>query len=209
MSEPIQTDRTPGCVEHLARNHYFDRNLEIEAVKVLPGEYFVTTSDVLIVTVLGSCVAACIRDRDLGIGGMNHFMSVDGGDIGQNEYSALYGGYAMETLIDNLLRVGAARERLEAKVFGGGAVSANPAGATAGERNASFVEGYLHAKGIPVLAHDLLGVHPRKVYYFPNSGRVLVRKILRLHNDTLANREQEYARKAMDCPALGALDSQP
>jgi chemotaxis protein CheD len=209
MSAPIATDREPVPTEHVAGNRYFDRNLEIEAVKVLPGEYFVTSSDMLIVAVLGSCVAACIRDRDQGIGGMNHFMLADAVDIAQTGPSVLYGHYALDMLITNLLKMGAERERLEAKVFGGAAVTGNLADSTAGARNAGFVQDYLRVKGIPVLAHDLLGAHPRKLYYFPHSGRVLVRKILRLHNDTLAHREEEYARSVMGCPVSNAIDSLP
>lgn len=108
-------------MEHLANNRYFDRHFQAEAVKVLPGEYFVTTTDMVLVTVLGSCVSACIRDRDKGIGGMNHFMLADSASTdGLASASARYGGYAMEVLINHLLKLGARRSSLEAKVFGGG-----------------------------------------------------------------------------------------
>ena len=96
----------PGYLEHLATNRYFDRTFDCDAVKVLPGEYFVTTSDILLVTVLGSCVTACIRDRDKGLGGMNHFMlpGHDANDI--TSVSARYGGFAMEMLINQILKLG-------------------------------------------------------------------------------------------------------
>ena len=91
---------TPGFIEHLAGNRYFDRHFETEAVKVLPGEYFVTTTDMVLVTVLGSCVSACIRDRERRIGGMNHFMLADGANTSDiASASARYGSYAMEVLI--------------------------------------------------------------------------------------------------------------
>jgi len=109
--------------EHIATNLYFDNNFNIQAVKLLPGEYFVTKEDMLLVTVLGSCVAACIRDRKNGIGGMNHFMLPDSGSSDTNSPmnpSARYGVYAMEILINHLLKMGAHRANLEAKVFGGG-----------------------------------------------------------------------------------------
>jgi chemotaxis protein CheD len=111
-----------GYVEHLAGNRYFDPTFSAEAVKVLPGEYFVTTTDMLLVTVLGSCVSACIRDKAKGIGGMNHFMLADSGEARDLSSSARYGTYAMEILINHLLKLGARRSNLEAKVFGGGRV---------------------------------------------------------------------------------------
>ena len=97
----------PGYLEHLATNRYFDRTFDCDAVKVLPGEYFVTTSDILLVTVLGSCVTACIRDRDKGLGGMNHFMLPDASEGGMLSSSARYGAYAMEVLLNHLLKLGA------------------------------------------------------------------------------------------------------
>ncbi|HZV54223.1 MAG TPA: chemoreceptor glutamine deamidase CheD [Rhodocyclaceae bacterium] len=196
----------PGFVEHLANNRYFDRHFEVEAVKVLPGEYYVTTSEMVLVTVLGSCVAACIRDRDKGLGGMNHFMLADSADSNSLSTSARYGTYAMEILINHLLKLGARRSSLEAKVFGGGRVMASLSSSQVGERNASFVLGYLETEGIPVKAQDLLDVHPRKVYFFPSSGRVLVKKLVRQHNDTLARREKEYAARLTEGPVVGDIE---
>ncbi len=194
-----------GFVEHLAGNRYYDRHFEIEAVKVLPGEYFVTTTNVLLVTVLGSCVSACIRDRDKGLGGMNHFM-LAGGETDAMSASARYGTYAMEILVNHLLKLGARRDRLEAKVFGGGRVMEKLTHSNVGERNSQFVIDYLHTEGIPVVAQDLLDVHPRKVYFFPDSGRVLVKKLMRMHNDTLARREKEYADRLTEAPVAGEIE---
>ncbi|MBU0752727.1 MAG: chemoreceptor glutamine deamidase CheD [Gammaproteobacteria bacterium] len=194
-----------GSVEHLAGNRYFDRHFEIEAVKVLPGEYFVTTTNMLLVTVLGSCVSACIRDREKGIGGMNHFM-LAGGDKDALSASARYGTYAMEILVNHLLKLGARRDRLEAKVFGGGRVMEKLTHSNVGERNSQFVIDYLHTEGIPVAAQDLLDIHPRKVYFFPASGRVLVKKLVRMHNDTVARREREYAERLTEAPVIGDIE---
>ena len=196
----------PGFVEHLASNRYFDRKFESEAVKVLPGEYFVTATSVLMVTVLGSCVSACIRDREKGIGGMNHFMLADSGEASAVSASARYGTYAMEILINHLLKMGARRSNLEAKVFGGGRVMATLTSSQVGERNSRFVKEFLKTEGIPTAAEDLLDVYPRKVYFFPHTGRVLVKKLVRMHNDTLIRREKEYAARLSEAPVAGEIE---
>lgn len=178
--------------EHLATNLYFDRHFSKDAAKVLPGEYFVTEKNMLLVTVLGSCVAACVRDADSGIGGMNHFMLPDDGGRDVIANSARYGTYAMEVLINHLLKMGVRRNRMEAKVFGGGAVMASLASSNVGTRNAEFVLNYLKVEKIPIVAKDLLDSYPRKVYYFPETGKVLVKKLHRVHNETLFSRERAY-----------------
>ncbi|MEW6164171.1 MAG: chemoreceptor glutamine deamidase CheD [Pseudomonadota bacterium] len=195
-----------GFVEHLAGNRYFDRKFAAEAVKVLPGEYFVTTANMLMVTVLGSCVSACIRDRDKGIGGMNHFMLADSLEGGTVSPSARYGTYAMEILINHLMKLGARRGSLEAKVFGGGRVMATLSSSQVGERNSRFVMEFLATEGIKVAAQDLLDVYPRKVYFFPQNGRVLVKKLVRMHNDTLIRREKEYAARLNEAPVAGEIE---
>ncbi len=182
--------------EHFATNIYFDPIFQCDAAKLLPGEYYYTDKNMLIVTVLGSCVSACIRDKITGIGGMNHFMLPDVGVSDVNNPvspSMRYGTYAMETLIDDLLKAGAKRQNLEAKVFGGGNVLKGFSQMNVGERNAKFVRHYLRTQHMPVIAEDLNDIYPRKVYFFPKTGKVLVRKIKELRNDTLAVREIEYA----------------
>ena len=180
--------------EQLAANVYYDRTFDCDAAKILPGEYYYTSKDMLIVTVLGSCVAACIRDRVSGLGGMNHFMLPDGGD-GDSPVSASmrYGTYAMEVLINQLLKSGARRENMEAKVFGGGAVLRGFSAINVGERNAEFVLKYLRNEKMRITAEDLNDIYPRKVYFFPRTGKVLVKKLMQVHNDTLVKREQDYA----------------
>lgn len=183
-----------GFEEALAPNLYFDRQHNYEAAKILPGEYYATARDMLLVTVLGSCVCACIRDKVSGIGGMNHFMLPDSGQDQNNPLgeSARYGTYAMEILINQLLKMGAKRSNFEVKVFGGGAVLRGFTVANVGERNAEFVQNFLKTENIPIAAQDLLDVYPRKVYYFPRTGLVRVKKLKQLHNDTIINRETEY-----------------
>ncbi len=195
----------PGLIEHQAAQRYYDRNFSREAVKILPGEFFVTTRDMLLVTVLGSCVAACIRDPERGIGGMNHFMLPDAG-TGVMSRSARYGAYAMELLVNELIKAGARRSALQAKVFGGGRVMATLANANVGERNAEFVLDYLAQEGIPVLSQDLLDSHARKIYFFPGSGRVLLKRLARMNNDTLVRREREYQERLARDDASGDIE---
>jgi len=190
-----------------ASNVYYDRTFDCEAAKILPGEYYYTAKDMLIVTVLGSCVSACIRDRVKGLGGMNHFMLPDGGDPSNPVSASMrYGGYAMEVLINDLLKAGARREHLEAKVFGGGAVLRGFSAMNVGERNAAFVIQFLKTERIPVLAEDLNDIYPRKVYFFPRTGKVLVKKLTQTHNDTLVQRERDYASRLKVAPVGGAID---
>lgn len=147
---------------------YHDARFKTEAAKLLPTQYLVIDNDTALVTVLGSCVAACIRDPLLKLGGMNHFLLPDG-NVGDGA-PARYGSYAMELLINDLLKRGAARNRLEAKVFGGANVLKGFTSNPVGTRNAEFVRRYLDAERIPVIAEDLRGIHPRKVWYFPIPG---------------------------------------
>lgn len=179
--------------EHLAPNRYFDRNFNMDAVKILPGEYFATSENTMIVTVLGSCVSACIRDPIARIAGMNHFLLPASADeVNFASESARYGVFAMEILINHMLKLGAQRNRLEAKIFGGGNVLKGFTTTSVGEKNAAFVKDYLSAEKIRVTATDLLGEFPRKLYQFPDTGEVKVRKLKTMHNTTIIDRESEY-----------------
>jgi chemotaxis protein CheD len=194
--------------EVLSPNLYYDKNFEIEAVKILPGEYYVTTRDMALVTVLGSCVAACIYDKTTGIGGMNHFMLPDekrkGNDI--LSPSTRYGVYAMEIMINELLKMGAKRNYLEAKVFGGGNVLRGFTVNNVGQTNAAFVIEYLRKEGIKIVAQDMLDIYPRKVYYFPRSCRVLVKQLRGVHNDTIIEREQVYSSRIKMADVQGEVE---
>lgn len=194
--------------EHFASNIYYDTIFKCNAAKLLPGEYYYTDKEMVIVTVLGSCVSACIRDRVKGIGGMNHFMLPDAGGDGESPVSPSmrYGTYAMEILINDLLKAGAKRENLEAKVFGGGNVLKGFNSINVGERNAQFVRNFLRAERMRIVAEDLNDIHPRKVYFFPRTGKVLVRKIRELRNATLVQREAEYAKRLKIETVCGDID---
>ncbi|MFA7350688.1 MAG: chemoreceptor glutamine deamidase CheD [Methylotenera sp.] len=195
--------------EEISTTLYFDRTFDCEAAKISPGEYYFTDKDMLIVTVLGSCVSACIRDSITGIGGMNHFMLPDSATADKDSpvsESMRYGTYAMEVLINQLLRNGARRENLEAKIFGGGNVLKSFTTTNVGDRNAVFVRKFLKDERIRVTGEDLLDIYPRKVYYFPKTGRVLVKKLKQMHNDTLVKREEAYASKLKSSDVGGEID---
>lgn len=164
----------------------------MDGVKILPGGYYVTARNIVLSTVLGSCVSACIRDRHAGIGGMNHFMLPEAGDSDPLAASARYGVHAMELLLNELAKSGARRSALEAKVFGGGAVVSGMTSSHVGSRNAAFVIEFLKTEGIDIAARDLEGIYPRKLQFFPESGRVLVKKLRETHNDTIEQRERDY-----------------
>ena len=186
---------------------YFDPYFEQYAVKLLPGEYYVTARDMILVTVLGSCVCACIRDQQTGIGGMCHFMLPDQHrDNTLIDSSMRYGSHAMETLINQLLKNGAQREQLQAKVFGACNALSSPGGHKLGEKNSRFVVRYLEKERIPVLARDLLDVYPRKVYFFPRTGRVMVKKLKKLNNTTILDREADYYNRLTEMDMSGDME---
>ena len=195
--------------EEVAQTLYFDRTFDCEAAKISPGEYYYTDKNMVIVTVLGSCVSACIRDTVTGIGGMNHFMLPDSAKADRDSpvsESMRYGTYAMEVLINQLLRNGARRENLEAKIFGGGNVLRSFTTNNVGDRNADFVKKYLKEEGIRVTGEDLKDIYPRKVYFFPKTGKVLVKKLKQLNNYTLVKREEAYSSKLKTNDVGGEVD---
>jgi chemotaxis protein CheD len=174
---------------------YVDRHFQLPAAKIGPGEVYATQRDMVIVTVLGSCVSACMRDPHAKVGGMNHFMLPfhSGEPQGPLSESARYGAYAMELLVNHLLSLGARRDRIEAKVFGAGRIV--PGMSDVGARNASFAMEYLNRENIRVVASDLGRDEASKVYFFPRSGRVLVKRLKQLPNDTVLMREKLYAER--------------
>ena len=176
--------RKPGEASFFYADHHF----QYDAVKVLPGEYFVSSEDLVIMTVLGSCIAACIWDNKMRIGGMNHFMLPDGDGA---DGSGRYGSYAMELLINEMIKLGARRETMQAKVFGGGAVMAGFTTMNVGERNTEFVLDYLATERISVVSKDVLDIHPRKVCYFPVTGKAMVKRLAHSHPENLETQERK------------------
>jgi chemotaxis protein CheD len=183
---------------------YRDRHFDIDAAKIGPGEYYITQRDMVIVTVLGSCVSVCLRDPVARVGGMNHFMLPDRDVEGPLSASARYGAYAMEVLINQLFALGARRERLEAKVFGAARVL--PGMSDIGERNAAFAIKYLKRESIRVLAEDLGSNEPCKIYFFAQTGRVMLKRLKSLRNDTIVKRERDYAKRLDSISRGGTAD---
>ena len=192
--------RKPGEASFFYADHHF----QYDAVKVLPGEYFVANEEMVIMTVLGSCIAACIWDSRVRVGGMNHFMLPDGEGV---DGFGRYGSYAMELLLNEMFKMGARRETMQAKVFGGGAVMAGFTTMNVGERNTQFVMSYLAEEHIPVVSKDVLDIHPRKVCFFPVTGKAMVKRLAHSHPETLVVEERKgSAASLVRSTAGGSVD---
>lgn len=198
-----------NCLSEFSHiNHYWDNERQTVIAKILPGEFYMTRDKVAIATTLGSCVSACLWDVQSGVGGMNHFMlpltdkeahEVDWGSRGLATDATRYGNFAMEHLINNILKYGGKRSNLRAKVFGGGKVLKQMS--DVGERNIKFVLHYLDAENITIESADLGSFYPRKIIFEPHSGRAFVKVIDNLHNDTIVRRESDY-RNSIDKSSL-------
>lgn len=189
------------------RRRYWDPRFNHHAVKVNPGTHYVTKkTDEMIVTTLGSCVAACVRDTVLGIGGINHFMlpESDTGNWGGVSAAMRYGNHAMEVLVNDLLRLGAARNRLEIKVFGG----ANVLGTSAliGTKNVEFVETYLRVEHMAIAAQHLGGDQGRRIIYFPVTGKVKMKLLDRQDNAAVIEEEKNFKAQIDKTEVEGSIE---
>jgi len=216
-STPANVRAAPSRLERLkaqprksgeASFFYYDAHFKNEAVKVLPGEFFVHDEDILVMTTLGSCIAACLWDRDKRIGGMNHFLLPDvGTGSSSSADSGRYGSFAMDLLIGELVKRGATRSSMEAKVFGGGAVVSGMNTINVGERNTAFVLDYLRTERITVVSKDVMDIYPRKVCFLPASGKAMVKRLASANTEALAAQERAAATRA--APAVsggGSVD---
>ena len=180
-------------VRPAAGRRFFDAANAAWMMKVFPGEFYLTKEpDEVLVTVLGSCVSACIRDPVAGVGGMNHFMLPHHGSgaWGKDLNSARFGNFAMEKLINELIKAGCVRQRMEIKVFGGGNVT--DSSNAVGSENAEFIMAYLKAEGLPCAASDLGGTLPRRIHYYPATGRVVRRLLGSSERYTVDREELDY-----------------
>jgi chemotaxis protein CheD len=179
---------------------FYDAHFRNEAVKVLPGEYFVFDEDILIMTTLGSCIAACLWDREKRIGGMNHFLLPEGSGGAD---SGRYGDFAMDQLIGEMVKRGANRSTMEAKVFGGGAVISGMNTINVGERNTTFVLDYLRTERITVVSKDVMDIYPRKVCFLPASGKAMVKRLASANTEALAAQERAASSRVTPTVASG------
>ena len=196
--------------EHI--NRYWDKNMQVPAAKILPGECYVSNRGEMIVTVLGSCIAACVRDVKKGIGGMNHFML----PIQTEQHTITransvnpalcYGNWAMEFLLNSILKMGGQRENLEVKLFGGGRVLAGMNNIDIGRKNIEFALSFLEKEGLRVQSRDLGDEYPRKVLYFPDTGAVKLRKMRTVANDTVQRREKAHFDSMVKRPPTGDVE---
>lgn len=190
----------------------FDNSMGCWTTKVQPGEFYITVAhaDEAITTVLGSCIAACIRDPQAAIGGMNHFMLPEEAQHGRGDWreavglATRYGSYAMESLINGLLKLGARRERLEVKLFGGGQVL--DVAIPVGLRNIEFARRWLGTEGLPVIAQDVGGKTPRRIVYFPATGTVKVKQLRAIESREVLTSERRYFGDVAARPLVGEIE---
>jgi chemotaxis protein CheD len=204
MSAALDESGAPRALRGFDKIHrYWDRGEGRWIAQVLPGDYYVTKHDEIISTVLGSCVSTCVRDEHAGIAGLNHFMLPKGQGVGPNDVLR-YGSYAIERLINELIKYGARRERLEIKVFGGGKVIAGIG--DIGRQNINFVHEYLTTEELTIAAEDVGGVWARRVRYFAESGRVMIQRLQTQEASEVVNNERELERRLSVAPPRGEVD---
>jgi len=186
---------------------YHDPEFKMRAVKILPGDHYVTSAeDEMLVTILGSCVSACIRDPAAQVGGLNHFLLPSGadGEWGVASSNLRYGNFAMEQLVNDILKCGGRRSRLEIKLFGGASLLDN--GAAVGARNIEFVENYLKTEGLPIYGRSLGGKAPRRIHYFPMTGKVLMKTLRSTEQRQVVEEERMFENQVSRAPVAGSAE---
>ncbi len=175
--------------EHVERRWCTGDSMPV--ARVLPGEFYVSNQHESITTVLGSCVAACIYDPLAGVAGMNHFLLPDNG--GQSSYGASerYGIAAMESLINGMFKLGASKDRLVVKLFGGASVIETSA-LRVGEMNVAFIREFVSSEGLKVEGEDLGDVYPRKVKFYVKGGKALVKRLRSMQKRAIDDIEKNY-----------------
>lgn len=191
---------------HDGIKRYYDHNLEHTVVKLMTGDcYFTGDRSEMLVTILGSCVSVCVRDPVAKCGGMNHILLPDAGEatINRNSikdpgFELRFGAYSMEQLLNGLYKLGAQKHRLEVKVFGGAnVVNFNT---MIGTKNSTFVLDFLKNEGIAVASRDIGGSHPRRLHYFPDTGKVMMRRLRRADDMRVVEEEKSFQKTAREHP---------
>ena len=191
--------------EHIKR--YYDKSLGKNIVKISPGDYYITNQDEVITTVLGSCISACVRDVNIRIGGMNHFMvpvKCEHKSYPESSLDMRYGTYAMEHLINDIYKFGGVRKHLEIKLFGAGRVLSG--GGDVGQKNIQFIKKFIQAEGYKITSEDLGGYYPRKVNYSPATGKAMVKKVISRNIQDICRQEQKLQNQVEQTKVTGEID---
>ena len=208
---PDDTEPLPALPQFSHVTRYWDQPHGCFVARVLPGEFYVTRHAEAVSTVLGSCVSACIRDTRLNVGGMNHFMLPLDASLGSSAWgeaassATRYGNVAMELLVNEILKLGGRREHLEIKLVGGGHVLAEMT-TDIGRRNIEFVRNFIQKEGYRVAGEDMGDRFARRVIYFPQSGRMRVRKLVTERDESLAAQERAYLKRLDTTPLEGEIE---
>ena len=204
---PLSTDAKPTIDRRGAERRAADRDPNVKVTTLISGDYFVTDQPhQMIVTILGSCVAACMRDPVMKIGGMNHFLLPENPDLSlrHSDDATRYGAYAMEQLINGIIKLGGLKQRLEVKVFGGGNVMKSST--MIGARNIAFVRAFLKKEGLPIVSEDLGDTYPRRLRYYPDTGKVMLLKLKRKGDDAVLAKEASFIQTLAAKPVEGSIE---
>ncbi len=174
-----------------------------------PGDFKVVTgNDEVVSTLLGSCIAACMRCSVTGVGGLNHFLlpSVKGKCDNEDDKAMRYGDYAMNALVGSIIRMGGRRDALQVKIFGGANMYDTESRSPVGRSNIQFVLNYVHSEGIALLAEDIGGTRGRKIYFHPASGKVKVQRMQGKKADDVKAFETNYGHKLDQDSDTGTIE---
>ena len=186
---------------------YFDPRFAATIITVAPGEHEITSAkDKIVATVLGSCVSVCMRDPTAGVGGLNHFLLPKNNGSADASAGERYGDTAMEVLINGLIKRGARRQNLEAKVFGGARVLSGATMLAIGDNNIAFVNEFLKVEGIPVVSRDVGGTRSRRIHYQPATGRAWVQHVQPTARDSGHEQELAYLNRLKSQPVAGEVE---
>jgi len=205
MSRPPTRPGATGAPPNDGRRRYFDPSLKMHVVQVFQGDYYISErGGEVLTTVLGSCISACIRDPLIRVGGMNHFLLPEGSGSEDASVQMRYGAFAMEQLINEILKRGGRRDYLEIKLFGGGNVVKGLSGV--GHKNADFIEKFMEREGFKIATSHLRGFLPRKIQYIPASGKVRMRELGEQKDQRIFQKEIEKKVRTRVAPDTGSIE---
>jgi len=186
---------------------FFDNSLQANVVKISPGDYYITDQKEIITTVLGSCISACVRDKRMKIGGMNHFMipvKCAHTSHPEQDMDTRYGTYAMEHLINDIYKHGGSRRNLEIKLFGAGNVLVG--NGDVGVKNIKFIYDFMRIEGYKITSEDLGGDFPRRINYCPMTGKVMMKRLVSANLVDIQLQERKLQNQVESTPVVGEID---